>query len=115
MGELGCCVPFEGRTLASPRPETAGPRAKLCLRRLRDRIDGLDEAVVRLLNERARLAAVIGRAKKVSGLSIHAPEREDAVLRNVMMLAEGRFGSRGIERVFRAVIEETRRAEESSE
>ncbi|HLN58653.1 MAG TPA: chorismate mutase [Thermoanaerobaculia bacterium] len=115
MGELGRCVPFEGRTLAFPRPEAAGPRAKLCLRRLRDRIDGLDEAVVRLLNERARLAAVIGRAKKVSGLSIHAPEREDAVLRNVMMLAEGGFGSRGIERVFRAVIEETRRAEESSE
>ena len=115
MGELGRCVPFEGRTLASPRPEAAGPRAKLCLRRLRDRIDGLDEAVVWLLNERARLATVIGRAKKMSGLSIHAPEREDAVLRNVMMLAEGRFGSRGIERVFRTVIEETRRAEESSE
>ena len=65
--------------------------------------------------ERARLAGVIGRVKKVSGLSIHAPEREEAVLRSVMKLAEGRFGSLGIERVFRAVIEETRRAQEGSE
>ena len=72
-------------------------------------------AVVRLLNERARLAGVIGRAKKVSGLSIHAPEREESVLRNVAELAEGRFGSREIERVFRTVIEERRRAEEGSE
>ena len=115
MGELGRCVPFEGRTLASPRPEAAGPRATLCLRRLRERIDGLDETLARLLIERAKVAAVIGRAKRASGLSIHAPEREDDVLRNVAKLASGPLGPREIERVFRAVIEETRRAEESSE
>ncbi len=114
MRELGRCAPLEGRTLACPPPET-GPRAKAFLHGLRGRIDVLDEALVRLLNERAKVAAAIGRAKRERGLSIHAPEREDAVLRNVAKLAAGRFGPGGIARVFRAVIEETRRAEERSE
>ncbi len=73
------------------------------------------DGLVRLLIERAKVAAVIGRAKRASGFSIHAPEREDAVLRNVAKLACAPFGPRELERVFRTVIEETRRAEESSE
>ena len=104
--------PCEGRTLACPRPEAAGPRTKLCLQRLRERIDGLDEALVRLLVERARLAAVIGQTKRESGLPIHAPDREDAVLGHVTSLAAGPFGPEEIARVFRTVMAETRRTEE---
>jgi 3-deoxy-7-phosphoheptulonate synthase len=112
MRDLGSSVPFEGRTLAYPRPEAVGPRTKLCLQRLRERIDGLDEALVRLLVERARLAAAIGRTKRESGLPIHAPDRENAVLSHVTSLAAGPFGPEEIAKVFRTVMAETRRAEE---
>ena len=83
------------------------------LDRLRERIDLLDEALVRLLNERARLASAIGRTKRESGMPIHSPSREDAVLDHVTRLASGPLSPGGIERVFRAVIAETRLAEEN--
>jgi 3-deoxy-7-phosphoheptulonate synthase len=113
MRELSRCVPFEGRTLACPRPEPAGPRTKMSLYRLRERIDQLDEALVRLLNERARLASVIGNTKRGSGMPIHSPSREDAVLDRVRRLAAGPLSPDGVEKVFRAVIAETRLAEEN--
>jgi chorismate mutase len=50
---------------------------------LRDRIDALDREIVRLLNERARLAVEVGHVKARSGLPVHDPERETEVLRRV--------------------------------
>ena len=112
MRELSRCVALEGRSLACARPDAAGAPSKLAIHRLRERIDCLDEALVRLLYERARTAAVIGQAKRDSGLPIHAPDREDAVIDHVMSLAAGPLTSGAIERIFRAVMAETRRGQE---
>ena len=43
---------------------------------LREDIDRVDEVLVRLLNERARVAVEIGRVKKEKGIEIYQPERE---------------------------------------
>ena len=43
---------------------------------LRDDIDRVDEVLVRLLNERARVACEIGKLKKAQGVEIYQPERE---------------------------------------
>ena len=60
------------------------------LRRLRRRIDALDERIVRLLNERAGLARDVGRAKALEGRrSVRDPEREREVLLRVTMANEG--------------------------
>lgn len=112
MRDLGRAVSVEGRSLACPRPEAAGPRTKLCLHRLRERIDVLDEALVRLLHERARIAGVIGQSKKEWGMPIHAPDREDAVLDRVTSLSAGSLDAAQLRRIFRVVMEETRRAQE---
>ena len=50
---------------------------------LREQIDALDREIVRLLNERARLAIEVGHVKARSGIPVHDPERETEVLRRV--------------------------------
>ncbi|RPJ62268.1 MAG: chorismate mutase, partial [Acidobacteria bacterium] len=46
-------------------------------------MDGLDELLVRLLNERSACALEIGRLKRDLGLPVYQPEREAEVLRHV--------------------------------
>ena len=56
---------------------------------LRDRIDLLDETLVRLLNARAACALEIGRLKRAVGIPIYQPDREAQVLRNVQRFNNG--------------------------
>ena len=79
---------------------------------LRDNIDRVDEVLVRLLNERARVACEIGRMKKELGLEVYQPEREKQVLAHVRgVAAEGPLGADAIARLFERIIDEARRLE----
>jgi chorismate mutase len=78
---------------------------------LRQRIDEVDEELVRLLNERASCALRIGQVKKDMGLPMYQPEREAEVLRHVRAAAvvgRGPLGPDGIARVFERIIDEAR-------
>jgi len=79
---------------------------------LRDDIDRVDEVLVRLLNERARVACEIGKLKKAQGVEIYQPEREKQVLAHVRgIAAEGPLGPDAIARLFERIIDEARRLE----
>jgi chorismate mutase-like protein len=79
---------------------------------LRDDIDRVDEVLVRLLNERARVACEIGRLKKELGVEVYQPEREKQVLAHVRSIAaEGPLGADAIARLFERIIDEARRLE----
>src|SRR6266851_4872257 len=79
---------------------------------LREDIDRVDEVLVRLLNERARVAVEIGRVKKEKGIEIYQPEREKQVLAHVRGVAsEGPLGPDAIARLFERIIDEARRLE----
>jgi chorismate mutase len=79
---------------------------------LRDDIDRVDEVIVRLLNERARVAVEIGRLKKSLGTPIYQPDREKQVLAHVRGVAsEGPLGPDAIARLFERIIDEARRLE----
>jgi len=79
---------------------------------LRDDIDRVDEVLVRLLNERARVACEIGRIKKELGIEVYQPEREKQVLAHVRgVAAEGPLGPDAIARLFERIIDEARRLE----
>jgi len=79
---------------------------------LRDDIDRVDEVLVRLLNERARVACEIGRLKKEQGIEVYQPEREKQVLAHVRGIAsEGPLGPDAIARLFERIIDEARRLE----
>lgn len=55
----------------------------------RSRIDGLDEQIVRLLNERAAAAVEIGRLKQRNGAPIYEPNREQTVFEHVRQANPG--------------------------
>src|SRR5712664_2832063 len=77
---------------------------------LRNDIDRVDEVLVRLLNERARVACEIGKLKKAQGVEIYQPEREKQVLAHVSgIAAEGPLGPDAIARLFERIIDEARR------
>jgi chorismate mutase len=79
---------------------------------LRDDIDRVDEVLVRLLNERARVACEIGRVKKERGIEVYQPEREKQVIAHVRnVAAEGPLGPDAIARLFERIIDEARRLE----
>jgi chorismate mutase-like protein len=79
---------------------------------LREDIDRVDEVLVRLLNERARVACEIGQLKKQLGVEIYQPDREKQVLAHVRgIAAEGPLGSDAIARLFERIIDEARRLE----
>ena len=71
---------------------------------LRAGIDEVDEEIVRLLDQRARLARRIGEIKQANGLEAYAPARERAVLDRVAALGTGDFPTRGLQAVFREII-----------
>jgi chorismate mutase len=79
---------------------------------LRNDIDRVDEVLVRLLNERARVACEIGTMKKALGIEVYQPEREKEVLAHVRgIAAEGPLGADAIGRLFERIIDEARRLE----
>src|SRR5271168_5218284 len=57
--------------------------------RLRAQIDAINVKLVRLLNQRARVAQAIGHIKQAGGAAIYQPARERAVLDKVSALNQG--------------------------
>src|SRR5436305_15292537 len=79
---------------------------------LRRDIDRVDEVLVRLLNERARVACEVGRLKKTQGVEVYQPDREKQVLEHVRSVAvEGPLGADAIGRLFERISDEARRLE----
>ncbi|MDP2811576.1 MAG: prephenate dehydratase [Rhodocyclaceae bacterium] len=68
---------------------------------LRERIDALDDDVLRMVNERARLAHGIGRLKHGN---IYRPEREAQVLRRLAGANSGPLPEGAVQRIFREIM-----------
>ena len=86
----------------------------LTIEELRNRIDVIDDQLVRLLNVRVACAVEIGRLKHEAGLPIYQPEREAQVLTKVKQSAtslSGPLEAEAVVRIFERVIDEARRAE----
>jgi chorismate mutase len=79
---------------------------------LRERIDSIDDELLRLFNERAKLALEIGRMKKSQGLPIHLPNREEQIIMRVQQENRGPLPPTSIARLYQQVIQESRTLEE---
>ena len=79
----------------------------------REEIDAIDQELLRLLNQRARVAQKIGALKRTAGLPICDPERERHVLTNVQNVNNGPLDESAIAKLFRRIIRESRRVEKS--
>jgi chorismate mutase len=105
--------PWEAALARLDAPEPPDPEApsEADLAPWRTRIDALDEAVLCLLNERARCAAEIGRIKRRLGLPVYMPAREGEVVRKVLASNAGPLPPDAVRRLFERIIDETRSLE----
>jgi chorismate mutase/prephenate dehydratase len=73
----------------------------------RRRIDAIDGELHALINERARIAQVVGVAKRIGGTAtaeFYRPEREAEVLRNVIERNKGPLSNEEMVRLFREIM-----------
>lgn len=71
----------------------------------RQKIDTIDTEIIRLLNERADIVHEIGVIKKRNGLEIYAPEREEMLLRSLVVKGEGgRLPEDSIRAIYREIM-----------
>jgi len=86
----------------------------LTIEELRNRIDVIDQQLVRLLNVRVACAVEVGRLKHDIGLAVYQPDREQQVLGSVRKAATelaGPLTAEAVVRIFERIIDEARRAE----
>ncbi|WP_457635119.1 prephenate dehydratase [Persephonella sp.] len=86
------------------------------LEKLRQEIDKVDEEILRLLNERAKLAREVGEVKKRYNLPIYVPSREQKIferLENLNKKLGEVFPTDFIKPVFREIISACRSTEEN--
>jgi len=72
---------------------------------LRQRIDALDEKLLKLISERAQLAIEVGKRKSGTGSNVHyRPEREAQVLNRVLERNQGPLTDEEMARLFREIM-----------
>ena len=107
-------APARAQPAPARRREGADPGASQGERQIgdyRQRIDQIDEQLVKLLNARSACAVEIGRLKRHVGMAVYQPEREKWILDRVARNNPGPLDSGAVRRVFERVIDESRRLE----
>ena len=82
------------------------------LKALRARIDSIDDAILRLVSERAGIAQQVGRTK--NGEKIYRPEREAQIVRRLRETNPGPLSGDVVERLIREVISACRALEQTT-
>jgi chorismate mutase-like protein len=78
----------------------------------RKKIDEIDTVLLQLLNLRTEFAVEVARLKEEEGLALCAPEREQRVIAGMKNLNEGPLDGEAVTRIFRAIMDESRRIQE---
>lgn len=72
------------------------------------RLDAIDREMLRLLNDRMKIALDIVRAKREAGLPVFDAGREELVLERLAQRNEGPLSRDGLRRIWGAVFAESR-------
>ena len=81
----------------------------------RQKIDGLDEQIVRLINERAAAARAIGELKQKSGLPVYEPNREKDVFDHVKRSNPGPLSDVEVVDIYERIIDVMRALQKHKE
>jgi chorismate mutase/prephenate dehydratase len=74
------------------------------LEQLRTSIDRIDDRIVELLNERARVVLEVGRHKSGSNMDFHVPDRERQIYERLHNLNPGPFPNDALRSIYREII-----------
>jgi chorismate mutase/prephenate dehydratase len=72
----------------------------------RQRINAIDDQIVKLLNERAQAVREVGLIKKQFHAAVSAPGREQQVVRRAAGLARAPLTAPAVEAIYRAILRE---------
>lgn len=72
----------------------------------RQRIDSIDDQIVKLLNERAQVVRQVGLIKKQYHAPVSAPGREEQVVRRAASQAQAPLTPSAVEAIYRTVLHE---------
>jgi len=75
------------------------------IQQLRNKIDQLDDQLVRLLSERAAAAAAIGELKAKQGTPIYEPQREQDVINHVRGANPGPLTDLQVQHVYERIMD----------
>ncbi len=78
---------------------------------LRDRIDRINQQLLELLGERARLAIEIGHLKRANGAEVYQPLREQEIIEGLLRRNPGPLGPDHVRRIFTEIISACRALE----
>jgi chorismate mutase len=81
----------------------------------RQRIDELDEQIVRLISQRADAAQAIGELKRTSDLPVYEPKREQAVFDHVRAVNPGPLDDAEMLHVYERIIDVMRTLQKRKE
>lgn len=76
----------------------------MSLDELRIRIDQIDDQLVKLLNERARVVVEIGKFKNQAGTRVYAPDREKQILEKITKTNQGPLPDRCLIAIWRELM-----------
>ncbi len=74
------------------------------LRKLRNQIDQIDDKILELLNDRARVVLEVGKTKAGESREFYVPSRERAIFERLQADNQGPFPNESVCRVFREII-----------
>jgi len=76
----------------------------MSLEELRKKIDAIDEKLVELINERARVVVEVGKLKQAGADPIYVPHREKAVLDKIAELNKGPLPDKTMQAIWRELM-----------
>jgi chorismate mutase len=71
----------------------------------RNKIDALDEQIVKLISERAKAADAIGELKHKHSLPVYEPKREQAVFDHVRSVNPGPLPDHEMQHIFERIMD----------
>ena len=74
-------------------------------------IDAIDSDLLGLLNKRASLAVRVGQSKRLTGVALYDPLREEEVIERARQANPGPLDEQAIVELFGCIIRESRRIE----
>ena len=80
----------------------------------REQIDLIDSELLRLINRRAQLVIEIGALKRRDASPLCDPTRERQILVRARSANSGPLGDEAVAKIFRCIIDESRRVEEAT-
>jgi chorismate mutase-like protein len=81
----------------------------------RNKIDAVDEQIVRLINQRAEAAQAIGKLKQSANLPVYEPQREQAVFDRVRKANAGPLSDIEIVDIYQRIIDVMRALQKKDE